>query len=210
MSTSPLTITVSYDGRVCVLAATGDLDLTTAGRFARCARRALDDQPERLLFDLAGLTFLDCAGARALTAAAQAAQQGCPVLLRSASPIAARMMGLLGLVLEHQPATPAQAAQSGPDPQPDPGPQPASAADRTGTRAQVINLDRARTRARLTRAAHDLAVTEEQIATTFARLATQWPARADELTAVSQSAHAYATSTRQWADNRRAAAGAAP
>lgn len=59
MISSPLTITVSYDGRICVLAATGELDLTNADRFARCASRALGEQPERLVFDLAGLAFLD-------------------------------------------------------------------------------------------------------------------------------------------------------
>lgn len=94
MTSSPLRVTVSYDGWSCVLSATGDLDLTTTARFARCAFRALDDQPGRLAFDLAGLTFLDCAGARALAAAAHAAQQDCPVLLRSASPIASRMLHL--------------------------------------------------------------------------------------------------------------------
>jgi len=50
-------------------------------------------------FDLAGVTFLDCTGIRALSIAARLAPGGCPVIIRSLSPIARRIVELLGLDL---------------------------------------------------------------------------------------------------------------
>jgi anti-anti-sigma factor len=221
MTASPLTVTVSYDGQVCVLAASGDLDFTTTVRFASCASRALDDGPERLVFDLAGLEFLDGAGARTLSWVAECVPEGCPVIVRSISSFAARVLEMLGLELERSPADAQPAADAPPVPDPPPGggvpadpgvqagpdPWPAGfgsqqpALDWAGVRAQgrVISLDHARTRRRMVRAAQEIAVTEERIAATFARMAAQLPSQADELNAVSRSARAYATQTRRWA-----------
>ena len=192
MTSSPLTVNVSYDGHVCVLAAAGDLDLTTAAQFARYASWAMHDQPDRLVFDLAGLDFLDCAGARALAAAAQAAPAGCPVIARSVSPPAARLLGLLGLELEHPPACAA----------PDTRQAPARAT--SDARAGVGPVDRARTWAHSIRTVEEIAATEDQVAATFARLAAQLPHRADRLTAVSRSALSCATRARQWAHDQQA------
>lgn len=92
-----LTVRNSYDGPVWILAASGDLDLATAGTFTRQAVPAPGHQPERLILDLGELSFLDCAGARALAAAAQrAVTAGCPVVVRSLHPAAARMLALTG------------------------------------------------------------------------------------------------------------------
>jgi anti-anti-sigma factor len=75
------------------------LDLTTATEFLEHVARAVDDRTERFVLDLAGLAFLDCAGARALVLATYAAPSGCPVIVRSVSPPAARLMDLLDLDL---------------------------------------------------------------------------------------------------------------
>jgi anti-sigma B factor antagonist len=182
---SPLTVTVSYNGQICMLAASGDLDLTNATRFARCAFRALDEAPERLVFDLSGLSFVDCTGARSLVAVAQAAPEGCPVVVRSVSPPVARMLGLLGVDLEHLPARRPEL-------------------DGAPVQPRAANPDRDTTLARVIRAAKAIAVTEEQVAATFARLADQRPDQADQLTAVSRSAYAYATQTRRWAHHHQA------
>lgn len=196
MTSSPLTVVVSYDGQICVLAAIGDLDLTTAGQFTRCASWAVNDQPDRLVFDLAGLDFLDCAGARALAEAAQAAPAGCPVIVRSVSPPAARLLGLLGQDLERPPALMS------------PGPAPGEG--QPGLRAGVAPADRASTWARSISTVRQIAATEDKVAATFARMAAQMPHRAGQLTEVSQSARSCATRARQWARDQQAQASPMP
>jgi hypothetical protein len=59
--------------------------------------RPTDLEGERLVFDLAGVALLDCAGIRALSIAARLAPGGCPVVVRSLSPIARRIAELLDL-----------------------------------------------------------------------------------------------------------------
>jgi anti-anti-sigma regulatory factor len=61
----------------------------------------VDDRTERFVLDLAGLAFLDCDGARALVMATYAAPDGCPVIIRSISLPAARLLDLLSLDLWH-------------------------------------------------------------------------------------------------------------
>jgi hypothetical protein len=46
------------------------------------------------------VTFLDCAGVRALAMAASFAPSGCPVIIRSLSPMARRILELLDLDVE--------------------------------------------------------------------------------------------------------------
>ncbi len=102
-----LTVRAVRDGPVCALILTGDLDLTVTSGFLVQAALAVDDRAERLVLDLAGVTFLDCAGVRALAVAASFAPGGCPVIIRSLSPRARRIFELLDLDLQTlQPASP--------------------------------------------------------------------------------------------------------
>lgn len=96
-----LTITTVHDGRICALTLSGDLDLTTAAEFLEHVAQVVDDRTERFVLDLAGLAVLDCTGARALAMAADTAPSGCPVIIRSISPLAARLIDLLNLDLRH-------------------------------------------------------------------------------------------------------------
>lgn len=96
-----LTIQTVRDGPVCILILCGALDLSETGRFLEHAAITVDDRAERLILDLAGVTFLDCAGVRALTIAIGFAPAGCPVIIRSRSPIARRTLELLDLDLEN-------------------------------------------------------------------------------------------------------------
>lgn len=103
MSADELTIRTIHDGRICVLTLRGELDVLTAGCFLDRLKQAVDDQTERLVLDLAEVTFLDCAGARALAiATCTLPPSECPVILRSLSPAARRLMDLLGLDLEQR------------------------------------------------------------------------------------------------------------
>jgi anti-anti-sigma factor len=97
MDADDLTVKIVRDGAVCTLILHGDLDLGAAGEFLQHAARVLDDRIERLVLDLAGVTFLDCAGVRALAIATCFAPSGCPVIIRSLSPPARRIIELLGI-----------------------------------------------------------------------------------------------------------------
>ncbi len=92
MDTDDLTVKAIRDGAVCTLILVGDLDLLTAGEFLQHAARVLDERIERFVLDLAGVTFLDCAGIRALAIATCFAPGGCPVIIRSLSPPARRII----------------------------------------------------------------------------------------------------------------------
>ena len=99
MDVRALTVKAVRDGPVSTVILYGDLDLPATDGFLQQAALAVDERTERLVFDLAGVTFLDCAGVRALSIAARLAPGGCPVIIRSLSPMARRIVELLGLDL---------------------------------------------------------------------------------------------------------------
>jgi anti-anti-sigma factor len=99
-----LTVKVVRDGRICVLTLSGDLDLLAVPGFLMHAAQVIDEPTERFVLDLAGLTFLDCAGARALAAVTDLLPSGCPVIIRSLSPAARRILDLLNLDARQEPA----------------------------------------------------------------------------------------------------------
>ena len=103
MDAHALTVNAVRDGPVSTLILCGDLDLAETGGFLDQAALAVDDRTERLVFDLAGVTFLDCTGIRALSIAARLAPGGCPAIIRSLSPMARRIAELLGLDLANLP-----------------------------------------------------------------------------------------------------------
>ena len=96
MDVDDLTVKTVRDEAVCTLILGGSLDVLAAGGFLQHAARVLDDRIERLILDLAGVTFLDCAGVRALAIATCFVPEGCPVLIRSLSPPARRVITVLG------------------------------------------------------------------------------------------------------------------
>jgi anti-anti-sigma factor len=96
MDVDDLTVKTARDGAVCTLILGGALDFVAADEFLQHAARVLDDQIERLVLDLAGVTFLDCAGVRALAIATCFAPSGCPVIIRSLSRPARRIITALG------------------------------------------------------------------------------------------------------------------
>jgi anti-anti-sigma factor len=101
MDAHPLTVKTVRDGPVCTLILRGDLDFLAADRFVEHAARVVDERTDRFVLDLAGLTFLDCAGVRALMTATSIAPSGCPVIIRSLSRPARRVIELLDLRLDN-------------------------------------------------------------------------------------------------------------
>ena len=78
MDARALTIKAVRDGPVCTLILCADLDLLATGGLLEQAALAVDGRTERLVFDLAGLLFLDCAGMRALRIARRFSHGGLP------------------------------------------------------------------------------------------------------------------------------------
>src|SRR6201982_4251818 len=96
MDADDLTVRTVRDGTVCTLILGGARDLLAADEFLQHAARVLDDRIERLVLDLAAVTFLDCAGVRALATATCFAPSGGPVIIRSLSSPARRIITVLG------------------------------------------------------------------------------------------------------------------
>ncbi|MHB8295806.1 MAG: STAS domain-containing protein [Acidimicrobiales bacterium] len=91
----------------------GELDIATAPLLARELGTVAREGPRRLVIDLAGTTFMDCGGARAIIDARRALPPGsCEVVLRSPRPRVRMVLELIGLdgtcVIEHDggPASP--------------------------------------------------------------------------------------------------------
>jgi anti-anti-sigma factor len=88
-----------------VLAVSGEVDIETAPTLARCLQAALaHDEPRMLIIDLAGVTFLGCAGADALVDAhATAAERGILLVLRRPRPNVRCVLDLTGVLEEIAP-----------------------------------------------------------------------------------------------------------
>jgi anti-anti-sigma factor len=109
VSTPFLRVRVERDVGVCVLAVSGELDIATTPELVQQAAAVLDTPPVRLVLDLSGLEFIDCAGARALAEVVDAMPAACPVTVASMSCMAQRVLGVLaafGMSLE-RPGAPA-------------------------------------------------------------------------------------------------------
>ena len=99
MDAYALTIKTVRDGPICTLILRGELDFLVSAGFLEQAARVVDDRTERLVLDLAEMTFLDCAGVRALVTAVSFAPCGCPIIVRGLSHPARRIIELLDLDL---------------------------------------------------------------------------------------------------------------
>jgi len=80
--------------------ACGEIDISTSGKLYRGVLQIVRRQrPSRIEVDLAGVTFLDASGARALLMSqAAAAEAGCRLTVVDPSPIAHRLLDLLDLL----------------------------------------------------------------------------------------------------------------
>ena len=97
MDTDDLTIKTIRAGPACTLIVSGELCYSSAIEFLDYAARVIDDRTGQLVLDLAGVTFLDCCGLRALAIATGFAPGSCPVIMRPLSPAVRRILDLLDL-----------------------------------------------------------------------------------------------------------------
>jgi len=81
------------------LAPSGELDLASRGPLERELVRVEQTDALRIELDLAGLTFIDCAGLRVVTdAAARSREDGSRLRLRPGTPAVQRVLELTGVV----------------------------------------------------------------------------------------------------------------
>jgi anti-anti-sigma factor len=81
-----------------VLVVHGEADILTAPHLAACLHAVVVQGPERLVIDLADMSFLDCAGARAIAGAQKhLSAQGGQLLLRRPRPIVRKVLDIMGL-----------------------------------------------------------------------------------------------------------------
>ena len=95
----PSRVTVEVEARpeAVTIVIRGELDLVTlpvlAGQLALVSR----DKPERLVFDLAGTSFMDCGSARLITGSGSWLRHGGRPVIRHPGPGVRRILGLTGL-----------------------------------------------------------------------------------------------------------------
>jgi anti-sigma B factor antagonist len=94
--TEPLAIVVTATAGTVTVTISGELDLATAGELEQRLAAVLEDRPQRLVFDLAGVRFVDCAALRVIAGTGPFLPTGRPVVRRP-SPAVRRMLALTGL-----------------------------------------------------------------------------------------------------------------
>lgn len=75
----------------------GELDLATMPLLSRQLAQTLDDRPQRLIFDMAGVDFIDCASLRLIASTSRYLPAGRRPVIWRPSPVVRRMLELTGL-----------------------------------------------------------------------------------------------------------------
>ena len=96
----PLRVEVGWGGLVASVIVSGGLDITTVPGLIERLGEVADARPEWLVLDLAGLVFLDMAGARALDNAYKILADICPVIVRDPLRSARRVSEVTGLTVD--------------------------------------------------------------------------------------------------------------
>jgi anti-anti-sigma factor len=92
-----ITIEVERAPGTATVVVTGELDLVTMPLLADQLALISRDQPERLVFDLAGTSFIDCGSARLIAGAGRWLPAGRPPVIRRPSRCVRRVLELTGL-----------------------------------------------------------------------------------------------------------------
>jgi anti-anti-sigma factor len=93
----PLGIAVTVTAGTATVVLRGELDPATMPLLARRLAQILADRPQRLVLDMAAVTFIDCASARLIAATGRHLPGGVRPAVRSPSLVARRILALTGL-----------------------------------------------------------------------------------------------------------------
>ena len=78
-----LTISERWDAGVAVATVRGEIDIDTVGVLSEHLGRLAAKNPQRLVIDLAGVSFIDSSGLGGFVRIRKALPPGCPVVIRS-------------------------------------------------------------------------------------------------------------------------------
>lgn len=92
-----MAVRTHFSGDAAIVVISGELDICAEPALRRALTEVLDQRPERLFFDLADVTFIDCAAARALTAAGRALPGSRKAVIRRPSRVVRRLLDLAGI-----------------------------------------------------------------------------------------------------------------
>jgi anti-anti-sigma factor len=92
-----LSVTTSISAGIATIVLTGELDLAITPALSGHLARVLDKEPRQLIFDMAGVGFLDCAAARLIVSTGGFLPDGQQPVIRCPSYAARRILSLTGL-----------------------------------------------------------------------------------------------------------------
>jgi len=78
-----LTISERWDADVAVATVRGEIDVSTVGIFSEQLGHLAGKNPQRLVIDLAGVSFIDSSGLGGFARIRRTLPPGCPVIIRS-------------------------------------------------------------------------------------------------------------------------------
>jgi anti-anti-sigma factor len=92
-----MVIEVAVSAGTATIVISGELDAATTPLLACRLAQILADGPQRLVFDMAGVGFIDCAAARLIVGTSRFLPAGRRPVIRRPSPAVRRMLELTGL-----------------------------------------------------------------------------------------------------------------
>lgn len=98
--TTCLAVDVRIRGARVTVVIGGELDLASTPSLAARLHRILADKPQRLVFDMSRVGFVNCAAARLIAGTAESLPDDRRPVLRSPTPLVRRVLELTGLDAE--------------------------------------------------------------------------------------------------------------
>jgi anti-anti-sigma factor len=86
-----------WEDGTAIVAVDGEIDAGTAGALSECLTQLAGKKPQRLVVDLAGVSFMDSSGLNALVLIRKALIPGCAVVIRSPQPRIRYLFTITGL-----------------------------------------------------------------------------------------------------------------
>jgi anti-sigma B factor antagonist len=93
---APLGIRAAVTAGTATLVISGELDVTTTPLLSRQLAQILEGRPQRLVFDMSGVDFIDCAATRVIATTGRFLPEGRRPVIRSPSPPVRRVLELTG------------------------------------------------------------------------------------------------------------------
>jgi anti-anti-sigma factor len=97
---APLEIGAAAAAGTATLVISGELDVTTRPLLSRQLAQILEGRPQRLVFDMSGVDFIDCAAIRLIALTGRFLPEGRRPVIRSPSPVVRRLLELTGFAAQ--------------------------------------------------------------------------------------------------------------